>query len=198
MKINYIFHILCCCCSRAGAKSIVLVIIDGGADWMATQAAVVAKYPWISFMHCVPHETSLIIKDIFKIDVLDRLITWVTDAQKWFSTNKVGPLLQGFCEEHYSTCRKFVWPADTRFGHKLLQIKRFLSMESQTSKYNVRPMESRLEDDTTDSSGHDEDDDEAGECDDDSCDESGGDSHSSSPVNSGDDNANDLFDTDDD
>ena len=70
-----------------------LVIIDGGADWVATQAAVVDKYDWIHFMHCVPHEVSLIIKDIFKIDVLAQLIAWITDAQKWFSTNRVGALL---------------------------------------------------------------------------------------------------------
>ena len=62
-----------CCCSRAGAKSIVLVIIDGGTDWVDTKASVVNNYPWISFMHCVCHETSLIIKDIFKIEVLARL-----------------------------------------------------------------------------------------------------------------------------
>ena len=120
---------LALCCRLAGAKSIVLVIIDGGADWVATQAAVVDKYDWIHFMHCVPHEVSLIIKDIFKIDVLAQLIAWITDAQKWFSTNRVGSLLQAFCKEHYGHTRKFVYPADTRFAGRLLQIHRFLRME---------------------------------------------------------------------
>ena len=53
---------------------------------------------------------------------------WITDAQKWFTTSKLGPLLQKFCERRYGTSRSFIFPAETRFGGKLLQLKRFLSM----------------------------------------------------------------------
>ena len=126
---------------------------------MATRASVVNNYPWISFMHCVCHETSLIIKDIFKIDVLASLIAWVTDAQKWFSTNKVGPLLQAFCEEHYRTSRKFVYPAETRFAGKLLQIKRFLSMERamRSTVQSAQYLSFEFEDDTFEAKVADDD-----------------------------------------
>ena len=43
-------------------------------------------------------------------------------------TSKLGPLLQKFCERRYGSSRSFIFPAETRFGGKLLQLKRFLSM----------------------------------------------------------------------
>ena len=69
------------------------------------------------------------------------LLDWLTDAQKWFSTGKVGPLLQSFCKQQYGTTRAFIFPAETRFAGKLLQIKRFLSLRDaiqrlvQSSEY---------------------------------------------------------------
>ena len=72
---------------------------------------------------------SLIVKDICKIDVIDELLQWMTDAQKWFGTNKLGPLLAEFCKKHYDTSRAFIFPAETRFAGKLLQIKRFYEYE---------------------------------------------------------------------
>ena len=45
-----------------------LVIIDGGAEWVAAESMVKSKFPWIYFMHCVSHETSLIVSDICKIE----------------------------------------------------------------------------------------------------------------------------------
>ena len=57
------------------------------------------------------------------------LLSWMTDCQKWFSTAAVGALLQIFCKKHYNTTRNFIYPAETRFAGKLLQIKRFLSMK---------------------------------------------------------------------
>ena len=53
---------------KVGAKSVYLVIIDGGADWVSTEAMIRAKFPWIYFQHCLAHEGSLIIKDICKIE----------------------------------------------------------------------------------------------------------------------------------
>ena len=38
------------------------------------------------------------------------------------------PLLEKFCRQRYGSTRAFIFPAETRFGGKLLQIKRFLSM----------------------------------------------------------------------
>ena len=56
-------------------------------------------------------------------------LVWMTDCQKWMTTNKTGPLLQSLCRQHYGTTRSFIYPAETRFGGKLLQMKRFLSMK---------------------------------------------------------------------
>ena len=106
------------------------MVIDGGADWSASELMVKQQFPWISFLHCVAHEGSLIVKDIFKITVIDELMEWMTDAQKWFGTHKLGPLLKLFCTKHYGTGRAFIFPSETRFAGKLLQIKRFLSMKS--------------------------------------------------------------------
>ena len=62
-----------------GPKTVYLVIIDGGADWVAAESMVCAKFPWISFMHCVGHEGSLIIKDICKIQEVNGNIMRCTD-----------------------------------------------------------------------------------------------------------------------
>ena len=48
--------------------TVYLVVIDGGADWVAAKDMVQQKYPWIHFIHCVAHEGSLILKDICRID----------------------------------------------------------------------------------------------------------------------------------
>ena len=53
---------------RIGATSVYLVVIDGGADWVAAETMVRAKFPWIYFIHCTAHEGSLILKDICLID----------------------------------------------------------------------------------------------------------------------------------
>ena len=37
-------------------------------------------------------------------------------------------LLQKFCQQRYGQTRSFIFPTETRFGGKLLQIKRFLSL----------------------------------------------------------------------
>ena len=113
-----------------GAKSVYLVVIDGGADWLAAKDMVVQKYPWIHFLHCVSHEASLIVKDICKIDEVADLLIYITDAQNWFSTHRLGSLLKPFCQEHYGCSKSFIWPAETRFAGKLLQLKRFYSMKA--------------------------------------------------------------------
>ena len=51
------------------------------------------------------------------------------DAQKWFSTSKTAAALQKICKRVYASTRAFVFPSETRFAGKLLQIKRFLSMK---------------------------------------------------------------------
>ena len=112
-----------------GPKTIYLVVPDGGADWVTTEHMVKQKYPWIHFIHCVSHECSLIVKDIFSIPEVAELISWATDCQKWFTTSRTGPLFQQFCNKIYDTIRTFIYPADTRFAVKLLQLKRFLSMQ---------------------------------------------------------------------
>ena len=104
------------------------MVIDGGADWVAAETMVQRKFPWVYFMHCVSHEGALIVKDICKIAEVAELLEWMTDCQKWFSTSKLGSLLQHFCVKHYGTSRSFIYPAETRFAGKLLQIKRFMSM----------------------------------------------------------------------
>ena len=115
---------------EVGPKSIFLVVIDGGADWGASEEMIQRKYPWVHFLHCGAHQASLIIKDICKIDEVAKLLEWMTMTQKWFSTNRLGPLLKKFCEEHYGCSKAFVWPAETRFGGRLLQMKRFFSMKA--------------------------------------------------------------------
>ena len=70
---------------EVGAEKVFLVVIDGGHDWSATEQMIQRFYPWISFLHCVSHEVSLIIKDCFKADggIPECFETdeWMTDAQ---------------------------------------------------------------------------------------------------------------------
>ena len=70
-----------------GEKTVYLVVIDGGSDWVAATDMVKQKYSWVQFLHCVTHEASLIVKDICKIDEVSHLLTWVTDAQNWCVLN---------------------------------------------------------------------------------------------------------------
>ena len=53
---------------RVGAEKVLLVVIDGGSDWTSSETMIQEFFPWISFLYCVSHEVSLIIKDCFKED----------------------------------------------------------------------------------------------------------------------------------
>ena len=68
IQATFIAHELIDTIRRIGPTTVYLVVIDGGADWVAAQAMVRDKFPWIYFIHCVAHEGSLILKDICAID----------------------------------------------------------------------------------------------------------------------------------
>ena len=116
---------------KVGAKKVLLVVIDGGSDWSKTEEMIQEFYPWISFMHCLSHEVSLILKDCFKSDggipELHELNSWLTDAQHWFSTHACSSFLKQ--QARAGECTRFVWPAVTRYCGVLLKIKRFHSMK---------------------------------------------------------------------
>ena len=116
---------------KVGAKTMFLIVIDGGSDWSATEDMIQSFYPWISFMYCTSHEVSLIVKDCFDdesgIAELVELNNKVTDAQHWFSTHAC----KAFLTQQSVTGEKtaFVWPAITRFCGLLLKFKRFCEMK---------------------------------------------------------------------
>ena len=116
---------------KVGAKQVLLVVIDGGSDWTATEEMIQQFFPWISFMHCLSHEVSLILKDCFKdedgIPELYELNAWLTDAQHWFSTHACTSFLKH--QARPGECTRFVWPAVTRYCGVLLKIKRFFRMK---------------------------------------------------------------------
>ena len=106
-----------------------LVVMDGGSDWQSTIPMITAKYPWISFMYCISHGCSKIIKDCFNesiIPKLHQLNEWISDAQHWFSTHACTAFIKEMAQPGDPTA--FVWPAITRFCGVLLKIKRFRSM----------------------------------------------------------------------
>ena len=76
-----------------GPEKVFLVVFDGGHDWFSTEKMIQGYFPWISFLHCVSHEVSLIVKDCFKkeggIVELFELDEWMTDSQLRFSTHAV-------------------------------------------------------------------------------------------------------------
>ena len=115
----------------AGPSNVMLIVVDGGTDWTTTEVMIQTFYPWISFLHCVSHEVSLIIKDCFKeeggIDGLYELNEWVTDAQHWFSTHACTSLRKSLAKDGEKTA--FVWPTVTRYCGVLLKLKRFLQMK---------------------------------------------------------------------
>lgn len=116
-----------------GPENVFLVIIDGGTDWTATKAMIQQFFPWISFLHCVSHEVSLIVKDCFKdpdeggIEELYELDKWISDAQHWFSSHACTSFLKALAQPGETTA--FVWPALTRYCGLLLKVKRFLTMK---------------------------------------------------------------------
>ena len=108
------------------------VVLDGGGDWSATEKMIQQYYPWISFIHCVSHEVSLILKDCFSEDTgIPKLIetnTWITNCQHWFSTHACSSFLADQAQPGDKT--GFVWPAETRYCGVLLKWKRFLDMKT--------------------------------------------------------------------
>ena len=56
---------------------------------------------------------------------ISEVLDWINDAQKWFSTGRLSSLLKKICIRRFGTTRAFVFPAETRFAGKLLQMKRF-------------------------------------------------------------------------
>ena len=129
IRSTFIAHEMMESISVVGPKTVYLFLLDGGADWVATETMVQSKWPWIYFMHCVTHECSLILKDVCAIQEIHDLTTWMTDCQKWFQTHKLSALLKSSCQRRYKTSRSFVFPAETRFAGKLLQFRRFLDMK---------------------------------------------------------------------
>ena len=117
---------------KVGPKKVFLVVIDGGNDWSATKQMIQGYFPWISFLHCVSHEVSLIIKDCFKkeggIPELFELEEWMTNAQHWFSTHAVSSFRRTLRQADEPNA--FVWPAATRYCGVLLKIKRFHEMKA--------------------------------------------------------------------
>ena len=142
-----------------GADTIAAAITDGGSDWTACEAMVRDKFPWVFFIRCADHITSLIVKDICKIEEVifivylfvfiyllfiyfyllhysihhtqvGELVELVNDAQHWFNTHKTRPLVAAATMQHYNVERHFMFPSDTRFAGKLLQLKRFQSMKN--------------------------------------------------------------------
>ena len=128
---RYVAHRMKKVIEKIGAKTILLVVIDGGSDWTATQQMIQEFFPWISFMHCLSHEVSLILKDCFKVDggieELSELNEWITDAQHWFSTHACASFL--IQQKQPNECARFIWPAVTRYCGVFLKIKRFHSMK---------------------------------------------------------------------
>ena len=116
---------------KIGPESVLLVVIDGGSDWSATKDMIQSFFPWISFMHCTSHETSLIVKDCFDEDdgipELVKLNKIVTDAQHWFSTHACKAFL--ITQSHAGEKTAFVWPALTRYCGLLLKFKRFRDLK---------------------------------------------------------------------
>ena len=129
IRSTFIAHEMIQSIRVVGPETVYLFLLDGGADWVATETMVQAKWPWIYFMHCVGHECSLILKDICAIQEIHELTTWITDCQKWFETHKLSALLKASCKRIFGTTRAFIFPAETRFAGKLLQLKRFLDMK---------------------------------------------------------------------
>ena len=115
-----------------GPDNVLCVVLDGGHDWSSTEEMIQDFFPWISFLHCLSHEVSLIIRDCFKEDggipELFELNEWLTDAQHWFSTHACSSFLKDQAQP--SEKKSFVWPAVTRYCGVLLKIKRFYDMKS--------------------------------------------------------------------
>ena len=65
----------------------------------------------------------------FVVQVAELIVT-ITEAQHWFNTSKTRPLVVIACQDHYGCTKAFKFPSETRFGGKLLQIKRFYDMKS--------------------------------------------------------------------
>lgn len=106
-----------------------LVVLDGGSDWQTTEPMITADRPWISFMYCISHGCSNIIKDCFNEDIIPELYElngWLSDAQHWFSSHACTAFVKEMAQP--GECTAFVWPAVTRYCGVLLKIKRFRSM----------------------------------------------------------------------
>ena len=106
-----------------------LVVFDGGSDFQTTEPMILSECPWISFMYCISHGCSNLIKDCFNEEIIPELFElneWITDCQHWFSSHACGAFIKEMARpgEHIG----FVWPAVTRYCGLLLKIKRFRSM----------------------------------------------------------------------
>ena len=129
---RYVAHQMKKAINMVGAKKVLLVVIDGGSDWTSTEEMIQEFFPWISFLHCVSHEVSLILKDCFKpdggIQELVELNEWITDTQHWFSTHACASMRKNLALAGEKTA--FVWPACTRYCGVLLKIQRFHNMKA--------------------------------------------------------------------
>ena len=62
-------------CRYVGARGVYVIIYDGGADWVAAAAMVIAKFPWVCGVYCASHIGSLMVKDVAKIPMVGTTLT---------------------------------------------------------------------------------------------------------------------------
>ena len=67
------------------------------------------------------------------------LVKNITASQHWFNTNKTKALVQAATLSHYGSTRQFSFPAETRFGGKMLQMKRYESMKAALKSVVTSP-----------------------------------------------------------
>lgn len=114
------------------------LVVGGGLDQTAIEAAVKAKFSWISFLHCVAHIGRLVMNDIGKVPLVTTLVEQVIDIQTWSNVNgEVSALLVRCCRKTYRQMQKFLLVPDTCFVQILLLWKCFKCMGGRMRVTNL-------------------------------------------------------------
>lgn len=113
-----------------GCTKVVVVVTDTCATMQKAWSIIMDEFPWISCLPCVPHVTSLLMKDVSKAPEVAQLIKDETLVVGWFSNHqKPLAILRGKVLEHLKKKKELVKAGATRFGTNTLVGERLLELK---------------------------------------------------------------------
>lgn len=114
-----------------GCSDVIIVVTDTCAQMKKAWGYVMDEFPWISAIPCIPHVTSLLLKDIAKIPAVAEVLQDESTVVGWFSNHqKPLAILRDKTKQLLGKSLGLVKAGETRFGTHTLVGERLLELQT--------------------------------------------------------------------